>query len=123
MRKFFVSSNQIVENEITILQEDVNHIRNVLRLDKGEQIKICNRDSSENYICQIVDIAKDYVKCEVLEKSKLDITKSEVIILNTKSDEQDLLVDIATTEEKIDTVDNKLRYLKNKIFVIKSLIV
>ena len=32
MPKFFVKSNQINENIITILETDVNHISNVLRL-------------------------------------------------------------------------------------------
>lgn len=68
MRKFFVSSNQIEENKIKILGEDINHIRNVLRLEKGEQIKICNKDLSENYICEIEEVSKEYVLCSILEK-------------------------------------------------------
>ena len=46
MRKFFVKSNQINDNEIIILGEDVNHIKNVLRLAIGEKIKICDKDLS-----------------------------------------------------------------------------
>ena len=40
MRKFFVKSNQINDNYISIIDEDVNHIKNVLRLAIGEKIKI-----------------------------------------------------------------------------------
>ena len=58
MRKFFVSSNQINNNIIKILGEDVNHIRNVLRLEEKEQILICDKSSSENYICEISQIIK-----------------------------------------------------------------
>ena len=70
MRKFFVSSNQINSNVIHILGEDVNHIKNVLRLISGENIKICNKDSSENYICEILEINKEYVNCKILEKAE-----------------------------------------------------
>jgi len=67
-----VSSNQIVENEINILGEDVNHIRNVLRLEKGEQIKVCDKDLSKNYICEIIKLSKEYVNCKVIEETGLD---------------------------------------------------
>ena len=40
MRKFFVKKNQINENIIEIIDEDVNHIKNVLRLSEKEKIKL-----------------------------------------------------------------------------------
>ena len=42
MPKFFVKNNQINENIITILETDVNHISNVLRLKIGDKIQVCN---------------------------------------------------------------------------------
>lgn len=72
MRKFFVFSNQILENEIKILGEDVNHIRNVLRLEKGEQIKVCDKDLSKNYICEIIALSKEYINCIIIEETELD---------------------------------------------------
>lgn len=80
MPKFFINSNQINENEINIIGEDVKHIANVLRMQKGENLNICNNDTSENFLCQIKDIQKECIKCEILEKlncnteSKIDIT-------------------------------------------------
>ena len=70
MRKFFVSSNQIDDDKITIFNEDVNHIKNVLRLISGEQIKICNKETSENFICEIVEISKEHIDCKILEVAK-----------------------------------------------------
>lgn len=67
MRKFFVNSNQINNNQIEIINEDVNHIKNVLRLDVGEQIKICNSEKVENYICEITDISNKKIICNILE--------------------------------------------------------
>ncbi len=68
MRKFFVNSNQISNNQIEIINEDVNHIKNVLRLEVGEQIKICDSEKIENYICEIRDISNKKITCKILEK-------------------------------------------------------
>lgn len=70
MRKFFVDSNQITEKEIKIIGDDVNHIRNVLRLEIGEKLKIGNKDTSENYVCEIHDISKDGIICTIVEKTE-----------------------------------------------------
>lgn len=73
MRKFFVEKNQILDNEIEIIGEDVNHIKNVLRLAVGEQIKIGDKLSGENYICEITNISKESVRCEILETVGLEV--------------------------------------------------
>lgn len=70
MRKFFVDTNQINNNQIQIIGEDVNHIKNVLRLDIGEKIKICDKDTSINYISEIVEVTNKYVDCKILEKAE-----------------------------------------------------
>ena len=68
MRKFFVNSNQINNNKIEILNDDVNHIKNVLRLENGEKIKICDSDNLKNYICEIESITNKNVICNILEE-------------------------------------------------------
>ena len=68
MRKFFVKSNQINDNCISIIDEDVNHIKNVLRLAIGEKIKICDKDNSKNYVSEIVEITNHEVKCIIIEE-------------------------------------------------------
>lgn len=68
LRKFFVEPNQIKNNKIEIIGEDINHIKNVLRLEIGEEIKIGDKLSGENYITKIESISKEKVICEVLEK-------------------------------------------------------
>ena len=52
LSKFFVRENQILNNKIEILDDDVNHIKNVLRLNVDEEIKVCNQDSTGNVSCQ-----------------------------------------------------------------------
>ena len=68
MRKFFVNSNQINDNQIIIVGEDVNHIKNVLRLAIGEKIKICDKDLSKNYVSTIDEVTNQEVRCAIVEE-------------------------------------------------------
>lgn len=68
MGKFFVKSSQVGENELTIIGEDVNHIKNVLRLNIADQIKVCDLDNSINYNCEIVRMSSEEIRCRILEK-------------------------------------------------------
>lgn len=68
MYKFFVNENQIEENKIKIIGEDVNHIKNVLRLEIEDEICICNKETSKSYMCSIININNDEIKCEVIEE-------------------------------------------------------
>lgn len=68
MSKFFVKQNQIENNFIKVIGEDVNHITNVLRMRKNDEIQLCNQDTGENYLASITNIFKDCVECEIKEK-------------------------------------------------------
>lgn len=68
MRKFFVNDENVVENKINILGTDVNHIKNVLRLKKDDEIQICNQKTHENYICKILNIENNCIQTEILKK-------------------------------------------------------
>ena len=68
MSKFFVKKNQIENNFIKVIGEDVNHITNVLRMRKNDEIQLCNQDTGENYLATITNIFKDCVECEIKEK-------------------------------------------------------
>ncbi len=58
MPKYFVKNEQINQNQIDILGQDVNHIKNVLRMRIGDTLELCNCDTQENYNCEIVNIEK-----------------------------------------------------------------
>lgn len=99
MRKFFVETDQISENNIEIIGEDVNHIRNVLRLEVGEKIKIGDKVTSDNYICEILDISRDMITCKILEKtdseseSKIELTVFQGL---PKADKMELIIQKGT---------------------------
>ena len=61
MPKFFIKNEQIDNNKINIIGEDVNHIKNVLRLKIDDDIQICNLDTSINYTCGISKINNDNI--------------------------------------------------------------
>lgn len=79
MYKFFVNEEQIEDNKINIIDEDVNHIKNVLRLKVEEEICVCNRDISKSYMCKIVGFDNNSVRCEIL-KEVLDTTEASTHI-------------------------------------------
>lgn len=67
MQKFFVKDNQIKGEIIEILGEDVNHIINVLRLKKEDEIQICVLEGiNQNYIVKIVEYDKQKVTCKII---------------------------------------------------------
>lgn len=65
MPKFFVKNNQVNNTKITIIGDDVNHIKNVLRLEIDDDINICNVDTKENYTCGITKIDSKSIECTI----------------------------------------------------------
>ena len=68
MPKFFVTTNQIEGNTIIIQNEDVNHIKNVLRAKIDDTIDICDCITSKNYICKIEQIEEKHIYCQIIEE-------------------------------------------------------
>lgn len=99
MSKFFVKENQIYNNKIEIIDEDVNHIRNVLRLNVGEEIKICNQDNSKNYICEIIEMSSKKIECEIkeeLEKEAEGNVELHIFQGLPKADKMELIIQKGT---------------------------
>lgn len=66
MYRFFVSPDQISETQIRITGPDVNHIRNVLRMKIGEEVRLCTGQDETDYHCRIDQIGEDTVVAEIL---------------------------------------------------------
>lgn len=65
MYHFFVEPFQIGEKYISITGQDVNHIKNVIRLKVGDEISISNGVDGKDYRCGIKEITDDEVVCEL----------------------------------------------------------
>lgn len=68
MSKFFVKPEQIKNDNIIIDGDDVNHILNVLRIKKDDEIQVCNQVTGENYKARIMQYSKNEIECKIEEK-------------------------------------------------------
>lgn len=69
MFHFFADQSQIDESVITITGDDVNHIKNVLRMKPGEQALISNR-VDRDYLCEITELTGASVLFRIIEEMK-----------------------------------------------------
>lgn len=72
MYRFFVEHQNIDETagKICITGEDVNHIRNVLRMRPGEPMLLCGPGGEEEYLCVLCEAASDTVTADIREKRR-----------------------------------------------------
>lgn len=95
MPKFFVTSQNIKNNKIEIIGEDVNHIKNVLRKKIGNEITVCNKEMSIDYLCKISELHEEIIKCDIIEELKTNAEPNiEVSIFQglPKADKMELVI-------------------------------
>ena len=94
MPRFFVKNNQINNDKITIIDEDVKHIKNVLRKQIGDKIEVCNQDTGNSYKCEIEIIAENEIETKIIEEQKNIREKIKVDIYQglPKSDKMELII-------------------------------
>lgn len=63
MYQFFVDPSQIQGTRVIITGNDVNHIKNVLRLQPGEEIAVSNGEDGKEYRCGIEALNEDEIVC------------------------------------------------------------
>lgn len=95
MPKFFVNNNQINDKTITITGDDVNHIKNVLRLNVDDDLQVCNNDTKENYTCGITKIDSKSIECIIF--NKIESQSEGNILIDVfqgipKSDKMELII-------------------------------
>ncbi|MGN0367489.1 MAG: 16S rRNA (uracil(1498)-N(3))-methyltransferase [Wujia sp.] len=66
MPRFYVSDCSAASEQILITGEDVNHIKNVLRLKIGDEITVCDGAGKE-YICRISSYAIEGVYAKICD--------------------------------------------------------
>lgn len=106
MQKIFVEPDQIEENKITIIGPDVKHIGNVLRMQKGEKLQVCNQETLENYVVSIEKIEKEEIIAKILEKLQTTVESNVEIDLYQglpKADKMELIIQ-KTTELGISSI-------------------
>lgn len=69
MFQFFVDQKQIRGTDVLIMGKDVNHIKNVLRMRPGEQVRVSDNDGQDFY-CQIREIGNEQVILDILSEAE-----------------------------------------------------
>lgn len=95
MPKFFVNEKNIKDKKIVIIEEDVNHIKNVLRKNVKDTLEICNAESGENFLCEIEEIEKDKIICRIIEKMETTSEPNTYVHIYQglpKSDKMELII-------------------------------
>lgn len=98
MHRFFVDKENIQDNKITIIGEDVKHIKNVLRLIEGDIVSLCDKQGTD-YVAEICDLSKEKIICNILETKISDTEPPIEVILYQglpKSTKMDLIVQKST---------------------------
>lgn len=94
MYHFFVTPSQVQGNQIFVEGQDVNHMKNVLRMKIGEQVEISDGDSKK-YLCEIEEFEPEAVRLLVLEEVAADTELPSKLYLFQglpKSDKMELII-------------------------------
>ena len=98
MPRFFVEDCSQSDKTISIVGEDVNHIKNVLRLHIGDEITISD-GNNKDYICRISELAADYVLADIedIQANAAELPVRIVLFQGMpKSDKMELIIQKAT---------------------------
>lgn len=97
MYQFFVEPCQININDksVIILGDDVNHIKNVLRMKVGEEISVSNGLDGREYRCGIAALEEERIVCELrfVKEDQVELP-AEVYLFQglPKGDKMELIV-------------------------------
>lgn len=94
MHRFYVTKEQIHNEQITITGPDVNHIKNVLRMGPGDELIICNGQGKDCY-CIITMVSDREIITEIKEIKETGTELPAKIILFQgipKKDKMELII-------------------------------
>ena len=94
MPRFFVSPDSVRENEIEITGIDVNHIKNVLRMQPGESVEVCDGQGTD-YACVIKSLERESVTLDIESSSPSSTELKQRLYLFQglpKSDKMELII-------------------------------
>lgn len=119
MPKFFVKNEQINDSKVTIIGSDVNHIKNVLRLNIDDNIQICNSDTNVNYTCGITKLNEESIECTIF--NTIESQGESNIYINVfqgipKADKMELIIQKAVElrRKRNNSCRNEQKYCKNR---------
>ncbi|HHW47176.1 MAG TPA: 16S rRNA (uracil(1498)-N(3))-methyltransferase [Clostridiaceae bacterium] len=94
MPKFFISEENITGGKISITGEDVNHIRNVLRLERGDNLTLCD-GKRKDYTVEIESFETGRILTNIVnvEENRSEPPVEAILFQGIpKSDKMDLII-------------------------------
>jgi len=94
MQHFFVAPDMVNDTEIYIVGQDVNHMKNVLRMKIGEQVEISDGNNLK-YLCEVSAYESDKVVLKIIERKEADTELTSRLYLFQglpKNDKMELIV-------------------------------
>ncbi len=94
MQHFFVIPEQVGETEIYVTGQDVNHMKNVLRMKIGEQVEISD-GNNKKYLCEVSAYEDEQAVLRILKLREADTElKSRLYLFQglPKNDKMELIV-------------------------------
>lgn len=94
MHRFYIQENQINNGAITLTGEDVNHIKNVLRMKAEDEVVLCN-GKGRDYHCRIIELRNDGVILSVIKEWATDTElKGRIYLFQglPKKDKMELII-------------------------------
>ncbi|MDY5845632.1 MAG: 16S rRNA (uracil(1498)-N(3))-methyltransferase [Bariatricus sp.] len=94
MHHFFVTPDQVSEESIYIEGQDVNHMKNVLRMKIGEQVGISDGNNLK-YVCEVASYEEKKAVLRILERMEADTELESKLYLFQglpKADKMELIV-------------------------------
>ena len=94
MHCFYTEKENIVGGQAYITGSDVNHVRNVLRMEVGEEIVICDGEGVF-HTCVIKEISKEQVEAQILESKEAETElKTKITLFQglPKKDKMELII-------------------------------
>lgn len=94
MPRFFVKTEQINQPYIYIKNEDVNHIKNVLRKKVKDKIEVCNQETGDTYLCEIEQLDDNEILTQIIEKLNETETNIKIDIYQglPKAEKMELII-------------------------------
>lgn len=94
MHCFYIEKGQIEEDRICIIGDDVNHIKNVLRMKIDEELIVCDKEG-QFYNCQIEKMTNQEIQTKILKVEKAETELPAKIYLFQglpKKDKMELII-------------------------------
>ena len=110
MHQFFVEPGQInlQDKSIIISGQDVNHIRNVLRMKVGEELSVSNGLDGREYRCGILAMEEERILCELrfIRETGVELpARIHLFQALPKADKMELIIQKAKEEySRMDTM-------------------